>query len=161
MIAAVSLGSNRGDRRAAIKSAIAAVTECADTRQHPCEVAEIIETQPWGYTSTMPYLNTLMVFETKYDPVTLLQRLQQIEHSIDPSPHRDSHGNYIDRTIDIDLIAVDDIVIDTPFLTLPHPRMHLREFVLRPMTALLPQWRHPLLKKTPPLLLSDLPCSQQ
>lgn len=52
-------------------------------------------------------------------------------------------GGYIDRAIDIDIIAIDDVVMDTPELTLPHPRMHLREFVLVPMAELAPDWCHP------------------
>ena len=74
--------------------------------------------------------------------------LMAIQDSICSAAHRDSTGAYIDRIIDIDLIAIDDTVIDTPELTLPHPRMHLRDFVVRPMLELCPEWVHPLLNKT-------------
>ncbi len=67
----------------------------------------------------------------------VLRRLQRIEKSIDASPHRDENGNYIDRAIDIDIIAIDGIMISTPELILPHPRMHLREFVLKPLRQLI------------------------
>ena len=66
----------------------------------------------------------------------VLRRLQEIEKSIDASPHRDAEGNYTDRAIDIDIIAIDTLVISTPELTLPHPRMHLRDFVLIPLRQL-------------------------
>ncbi|MDE6378068.1 MAG: 2-amino-4-hydroxy-6-hydroxymethyldihydropteridine diphosphokinase, partial [Duncaniella sp.] len=60
------------------------------------------------------------------------------------APHRDRDGGYIDRRIDIDIIAIDSIVLSTPRLTLPHPRMHLREFVLVPLAQLAPGWVHPV-----------------
>lgn len=88
--------------------------------------------------------------------LAVLRKLQDIQRSIDPSPHRDAEGRYIDRAIDIDLIAIDDWVVDTPELTLPHPRMHLRDFVLIPLAGLAPTWRHPLTGKTATQHLSDL-----
>ena len=72
----------------------------------------------------------------------------KIEKSISAASHRDENGNYIDRQIDIDLIAVDDIVVDSPTLQLPHPRMHLRDFVLTPMMHLNPHWVHPILNQS-------------
>lgn len=88
--------------------------------------------------------------------LAVLRKLQEIQRSIDPSPHRDAEGRYIDRVIDIDLIAIDDWVVDTPELTLPHPRMHLRDFVLIPLAGLAPTWRHPLTGKTATQHLSAL-----
>ncbi len=88
--------------------------------------------------------------------LAVLRKLQEIQLSIDPSPHRDAEGRYIDRAIDIDLIAIDDWVVDTPDLTLPHPRMHLRDFVLIPLAGLAPTWRHPLTGKTATQHLSAL-----
>ncbi len=73
----------------------------------------------------------------------VLRIVEGIQRDLDPSPHRDEAGGYIDRAIDIDIVAIDDVVMDTPELTLPHPRMHLREFVLVPMAELAPDWRHP------------------
>lgn len=66
----------------------------------------------------------------------VLRTLQGIEKGIDASPHRDADGNYADRAIDIDIIAIDSLMISTPELTLPHPRMHLRDFVLIPLRQL-------------------------
>ena len=73
----------------------------------------------------------------------VLRILQGIQTGIDPPPHRDSNGQYIDRAIDIDLIAINDWIIDNPQLTLPHPRMDLRDFVLQPLAQLAPDWLHP------------------
>ena len=80
--------------------------------------------------------------------VEILHILQRVQTSIDPSPHRDASGAYIDRAIDIDLIAINDWVVETPELSLPHPRMLLRDFVMIPLRQLDPQWKHPLRYKT-------------
>ena len=76
-----------------------------------------------------------------------------MERSISPAAHRHPDGSYADRMIDIDLIAAGSAVVDSPRLTLPHPRMHLRPFVLRPMDQLEPGWLHPLLGLTPAAML--------
>ena len=86
----------------------------------------------------------------------ILRKLQEIQCEINPSPHRDASGAYIDRAIDIDLIAIDDWVIDHPDLTLPHPRMHMRDFVLIPLRQLAPHWTHPILAKTAVEMIADL-----
>ena len=88
--------------------------------------------------------------------IGLLRCLREIERRIDPSPHRDSEGRYIDRAIDIDLIAVGSVVVSLPELIIPHPRMHERYFVLRPLSQLDPSWRHPLLGLTAVQLLDSL-----
>ena len=82
------------------------------------------------------------------EPLEILRLLREVETSINPASHRTASGEYADRVIDIDLIAVDDMVLNTPELTLPHPRMHLRAFVLEPLAELAPAWRHPLLHLT-------------
>lgn len=75
--------------------------------------------------------------------VDVLHSLQRVQASIDSSPHRDATGAYIDRAIDIDLIAINDWIVETPELSLPHPRMLLRDFVMIPLKQLDPQWKHP------------------
>ena len=93
---------------------------------------------------------------TNLPPNELLHRLQTIEHIISTSSHRNADGGYTDRLIDIDHICMEQTVTDTPTLTLPHPRMHLRRFVLEPLLELSPQWIHPLLHKTPAQMLADI-----
>lgn len=155
MTAHVNIGSNKGNRQSAIDRAVALVaSRCAAGGE--ALVSDPVETDPWGMDSTSRFVNVAMAFETTMAPDELIDALQLIEHSIDPSPHRDATGAYIDRAIDIDLIALDDIVIDTPRLTLPHPRMHLRDFVLLPMAAIAPRWRHPLTGLTPAMMLDRL-----
>ncbi|MCC8071558.1 MAG: 2-amino-4-hydroxy-6-hydroxymethyldihydropteridine diphosphokinase [Bacteroidales bacterium] len=149
----INIGSNIGDRQAFLGRAVAAIQE----RLHAeAEVSDVVESEPWGYESQAPYLNVGLKITTTLAPERLLETLLTIEKEIDPAPHRDSQGRYIDRAIDIDLIAVDELVVSTSTLTLPHPRMHLRLFVLAPLAQLAPDWRHPLLGVTAQALYHTL-----
>ncbi len=144
-IAYINIGSNMGNRTALIEQAIAHIELlCQSTAKR----APFIESEPWGFESPHPFLNLGIAIESHLNPLVLLQELLKIEKSICSASHRDENGNYIDRMIDIDLIAVDDIIIDTPQLQLPHPRMHLRDFVLTPMAHLNPSWIHPILNQS-------------
>ena len=144
-IAYINIGSNMGNRNALIEQAVTHIELLCDSTARK---APIFESSPWGYDSPHSFLNLGIAIETNIEPTTLLQELLKIEKQISTASHRDENGNYIDRQIDIDLIAIDDIFIDTPQLQLPHPRMHLREFVLTPMMHLNPNWIHPIFKQT-------------
>lgn len=144
-IAYINIGSNMGNRNALIEQAVTHIEFlCGSTARK----APIIESSPWGYDSPHSFLNLGIAIDTNIEPTTLLQELLKIEKQISTASHRDENGNYIDRKIDIDLIAIDDIVINTHQLQLPHPRMHLRKFVLAPMMHLNSNWAHPILKQT-------------
>lgn len=139
----INLGSNIGDRRPTIGRAVALIEHAfgATARR-----SDWFESEPWGFDSPNQFVNLGVAIETgNMTPHEILRTLRAIERQIDPSPHRDATGAYIDRAIDIDLIAVDDIVTDTPELILPHPRMAMRDFVIIPMLQLAPDWTHPLL----------------
>ena len=130
----LNIGSNQGDRRAYIEQAIALI---ASLSRDPVLRSSYIESEPWGFESSNRFLNIGIAITTSLEPVELLDRLQAIERRISPAPHRDADGNYIDRAIDIDIILIDDLSIDTPRLTVPHPRMHQRDFVMKPLQELL------------------------
>lgn len=147
----INIGSNLGDRRKVIAKAVAMIEERLGVKARR---APIVETPAWGFESANKFLNLGIAIDTDVEPVTLLRILGEIEREIDPSPHRDASGGYIDRAIDIDLIAVGDTVVESAELTLPHPRMQERRFVLLPMAALEPSWRHPLSGKTAAELLA-------
>ena len=155
----INIGSNQGDRRANIARAVALI---ADTLHVKPQLSSAIESEPWGYDSDSPYLNIGLAFDSRITPEALLDVLLSIEHSISPASHRKPDGSYADRIIDIDLIAYGDTAIDmtqTPSgnsLTLPHPRMHLRKFVLLPMLQLAPEWTHPVTGLTPADMLQKL-----
>lgn len=139
----INIGSNLGDRAALIECAVALISKAfAPAAIHR---AAPIESDAWGYESPNRFLNIGICFESALSPHEIFSRLQKIEHKISSHPHRDTAGNYTDRLIDIDLIAVGNHVVNSAALTLPHPRMHLRRFVLQPMTELDPDWQHPLL----------------
>lgn len=155
----INIGSNIGDRAALIERAVAALSESLDP-DNRCVIrlAPLIESAPWGYESTNSFLNLGLMIEMPGDetPESILKTLQTVERRISDTPHRNPDGSYADRPIDIDLIAVDDKIIDTPSLQLPHPRMHLRDFVLKPIADLDPYWQHPLTGKTAKQMLDSL-----
>lgn len=140
MISHVNIGSNQGNRTANIARAVDLLSNIGNV----ISVSSPVCSAPWGYDSDAEFLNLGVNLETELSPVELLSRLQEIEKIISPEgEHRDASGDYLDREIDLDLIAYGDMTLQTDTLTLPHPRMHLRRFVLEPMAELLPQWRHP------------------
>ena len=143
----INIGSNTGDRAAQIERAVAALCARLDPDcRAEIRLAPIEESEPWGYESANRFLNLGLMIDTPddVDPHCVLDELQAAEREVCDAPHRNADGSYPERPIDIDLIAIDDMIVDSPRLQLPHPRMHLRDFVLRPMAALDPAWRHPV-----------------
>lgn len=149
----INIGSNIGDRATLIERAVAAIELALHAG---CRRSAIFESEPWGFDSRNRFLNLGIAVDTTLNPQMLLATLQSIERDISPSPHRNSDGSYADRAIDIDLIAVDSLTCDSPALTLPHPRMHMREFVLQPLCELNPDWEHPILHQTAARMLEEL-----
>lgn len=153
-IAHLNIGSNIGDRHALIGQAVAAVEHAFSAR---AVCSRPFESEPWGFDSPNTFINIGVNIEVgSLAPLHVLRLLRRAERAVDAASHRDSSGAYIDRRIDIDLIALDNQVVDTPELTLPHPRMSQREFVLVPMAELMPLWRHPQLGLTPREMLQRL-----
>ncbi|MDE7411194.1 MAG: 2-amino-4-hydroxy-6-hydroxymethyldihydropteridine diphosphokinase [Paramuribaculum sp.] len=143
----INIGSNIGDRLHYIDAAVAAIEARMLVTAHR---SAVIYSSPWGYDSPNDFANIGITIHTSLSPETLLRELLDIEHTIGSgAPHRNPDGTYCDRPVDIDLIAVDNITLHTPHLTLPHPRMHLRPFVLIPMTHLWADWHHPRTNLTP------------
>lgn len=143
----INIGSNLGDRLHYINAAVAAIESRLNTTARR---SDTVYSDPWGYQSPNTYANIGILLHTTMAPLPLLDLLLDIEHCIGHgSPHRLPDGSYADRTVDIDLIAIDTITLSTPRLTLPHPRMLLRPFVLIPMVQLWPHWRHPRTHLTP------------
>lgn len=126
----LNIGSNQGNRQVNIDRAIALI----DLRAGKVTaVSSMIESEPWGYESPNRFLNIGINIETELEPQKLLECLQGIEKEISPASHRDSDGNYIDRVIDIDIIDIKGVVMETPRLTVPHPRAMQRDFVKIPL----------------------------
>ncbi|MCX7863252.1 MAG: 2-amino-4-hydroxy-6-hydroxymethyldihydropteridine diphosphokinase [Bacteroidales bacterium] len=105
----------------------------------------IWETEPWGYVSHNTFFNTVCVIEKPLVSVFLLPDIiEQIEKNLGRIKQQSS--TYEDRIIDIDILDFDNLIIETNHLTLPHPKLHLRKFVLFPLKEIMPTWKHPLLK---------------
>lgn len=155
MLVHLNLGSNLGDREAILCRAVSLLGRALPGR---VTCSRMIETPAWGFESQHPFLNmgVMVELEREWEPLELLHTVQRVQHEVDPSPHRDDKGGYIDRAIDIDIIAIDDTVMMSSELTLPHPRMHMREFVLRPMAEIAPEWVHPLLHMTAAQMLVSM-----
>lgn len=154
----INIGSNQGDRAAQIERAVALIANRLDPDgRSEIRLARIIETAPWGFDSPHMFLNLgMMVDGPDADPESLLCSLQEIERSISTGPHRHADGSYADRLIDIDLVAVDEIVYESEKLRLPHPRMSERDFVLAPFAELDSEWRHPISGLTAAAMLERL-----
>ena len=115
-------------------------------------VSPFFETEPEGYADQRPFLNAVAEIRTGLAPAEILAATRDIERR----GGRTRTFRNGPRTLDIDLLDVGGEVVASRPLTLPHPRMHLRRFVLEPLSAIAPRWRHPLLRKTAKRLLRDL-----
>lgn len=129
----LSLGSNLGDRESNIRQALALIDERVGSVYR---VSSSIETAPMGFSSPNKFINMVCLVHTMMSPMACLRETQKIEIELgrtQKSINPDGSLTYKDRLIDIDLLTYDQLVLDTPELTLPHPRMHERDFVLIPL----------------------------
>lgn len=129
----LSLGSNLGDREATMRRAIGLLNERAGSVDRQ---SSFIETEPWGFESTNKFLNMCVCLLTTLSPEQLLMATKQIERELGRT-QKSVNGQYHDRPIDIDILMYDDLQLSTPDLTLPHPHMQEREFVMKPLREIL------------------------
>ena len=148
----LNIGSNIGDRRDNLYRAVVALA--AGTGG--CAVSSIVESEPWGFESDNRFLNLGVSLCSDMEPQQMLDRIHEIERRLGSASHRDEHGGYIDRVVDIDIVAVDDMVIDTPTLQVPHPHLAERDFFLRPMMQIAPDWCHPVTGLTAAQMLESI-----
>ena len=132
MVYYINIGSNLGNRLMNLTRAVSAI----EKQFGWFELSHHIESDAWGYESKNKFLNVGMAFISDLEPNDVLHILQNIEKSINPATHRNADGSYKDRMIDIDIMAVDDMVMNTPELTLPHPHLNDRPFFLEPFKEL-------------------------
>jgi 2-amino-4-hydroxy-6-hydroxymethyldihydropteridine diphosphokinase len=146
----IALGSNLGDRERTLHSAIAALRQLGRVEA----VSSFYETAPVGPVEQPDFLNSVVALRTELPPQHLMAALLRIEQqhgrdrtlSVPKGP----------RTLDLDMLSYGDVVMDTPTLTLPHPSIADRRFVLVPLTELAPNWHHPVSAKTAAALLAEL-----
>jgi 2-amino-4-hydroxy-6-hydroxymethyldihydropteridine diphosphokinase len=139
----IGIGSNQGDRLLCISEAVKRLNAGRDVRV--TKLATILETDPVGGPPQPPYLNTVAEAETSRTPQEVLGILQVLERDLGRVP---SPVQWAPRPIDLDLLLYDDRIIEGPGLTVPHPRLHERAFVLEPLAQLAPEVLHPVLKRT-------------
>ena len=147
--AVIGLGANVGDRLANIRKAILLAGERAGTL---VARSDVYESPPWGVADQPRFLNACAILETDLPPYDLMSELKEIEFDLG----RVKRARWGPREIDLDLLLYDDLCCDDSFLTVPHPRLHERAFVLVPLAAIAPDWVHPVLKASAVQLASGL-----
>lgn len=138
------LGSNSGDRLKLIEQAVSLMNLAENMKI--IRTSALYETEPWGVKNQNWFLNMAVELKTNIPPQDLLVKLQNIEKTL--GRNRVKETRWGERPIDIDIIFYGEEILDTDFLTIPHKLMHKRAFVLIPLLELIPDFVHPILKKS-------------
>lgn len=146
----IALGSNMGDKKAYLDHAVAMLREDPDSQV--IKVSDYLVTKPYGGVEQDDFLNGALELRTLLSPEELLDKL----HDIEQSACRERLIHWGPRTLDLDILLYDDLVLDTPTLHIPHVEMHIRDFVLIPLCQIAPWKRHPLTGQTVEQMLKNL-----
>jgi 2-amino-4-hydroxy-6-hydroxymethyldihydropteridine diphosphokinase len=144
----LSLGTNLGDRLSNLKSAITSLVP----EVQPIVQSSVYETKPWGYTDQPIFLNQVLKTNTVLEPMDLLEFFKHIEVSMG----RRETFRFGPRLIDLDILFYDELEMATPELTIPHPRIKERAFILVPLNEIAPDLIHPGLKMTIGQLITSM-----
>ena len=139
----LGLGTNLGDKAANLHRAVCGISEKIGK---VLSLSSFYETAPWGFESENSFLNAAICVETSLSPLEVLHRTQEIERTLGRT-HKSTGGIYHDRIIDIDLLLYNKEIIQTPELTIPHPLMLQRDFVMNPLVEIAPDVVHPVFGK--------------
>jgi len=142
----LGLGSNLGDReswlskvRDEISNKLGEILVCSD----------LVESPPWGFNSDNSFLNQVILIHSNQSASKLLEVIHEIESDLG----RVRKGHYADRMVDIDILFFGDLVLETENLSIPHPHIQDRLFVLKPLAQILPEYKHPVIGETVSQLL--------
>lgn len=141
----LGLGSNQGNREQLIEEAMRLLSVALGA---PLSRSSAIETEPWGFDSPNPFLNMAAHFVAAISPEELLDATEAIERQLGRLTKSTPGSGYSDRPIDIDILFYGTSVIETPRLTVPHPRLQERMFVLQPLSEIAPMLQHPVTKES-------------
>jgi 2-amino-4-hydroxy-6-hydroxymethyldihydropteridine diphosphokinase len=147
----LGLGSSMGDREDFLRKAVALLGQACGPI---IDVSPVYVTGPVGFESEHDFLNMVIMLQTDIIPAGLVKTVLELEASLGRIRGRE---RYSPRTIDIDILLYGDEIIDEPSVTIPHPRMHERRFVLVPLNDIAPEVIHPVFKKDIRTLLEECP----
>lgn len=139
----LGLGTNLGDKAANLHAAVHLISGKIGK---VISLSSFYATAPWGFESENSFLNAAICVETSLSPLEVLHRTQEIERTLGRT-HKSTGGIYHDRIIDIDLLLYNKEIIQTPELTIPHPLMLQRGFVMNPLVEIAPDVVHPVFGK--------------
>ena len=148
-LAALGVGSNLGNRLVNLRTALRHLKAAAGVKI--IRASDVFETPPWGVTDQPYFLNACVLAECALQPEELLKLLKGIEEKMG----RRTTRRWGERVIDLDILAMDSLVYDSPDLHIPHKDMHQRGFVLIPLAQILPRWVHPITGRTADDMASD------
>ena len=151
-IVCLGLGTNIGNKKENLTRAIEKLSLAFGTY---ITQSSFIETVPWGFESSNSFLNCAVMFVTELAPLQVLDTTESIERELGRTL-KSSGGVYHDRIIDIDILLYGEDIVENERLTIPHPLMHRRDFVLQPLAEIIPDAVHPVLHKRIGKLLEEL-----
>ena len=148
----ISLGSNIGNK---IQNISFAINEIASSIGEIIKISSNYLSEPWGFDSNEKFINAVISIETKFNPTELIKELQIIEKKM--GRIRSNKDGYIDRIIDLDIIYYNNDIINTSELTIPHPNLYSRKFVLVPLNEIVHDYIDPIKKTSLYDLLENCP----
>ena len=136
------IGGNLGDRFALLDQA---KMEISEQIGHIIKESSIYESAPWGFESENDFLNQVLIVTTDLKPQEVLKKCLAIENQLGRVRNSD---HYTSRTMDIDILFYNDLIINEPDLIIPHPKLHERRFTLEPLNEIAGEFKHPVIKKS-------------